>query len=125
MQFSQDFAGDGYVITAYDTSSITVNGKRFTSSLIISARQIQENWPVSTMQQLQTHHIETFMQYNPELIILGTGSKQRFPAVELYAALSQQNTGIEVMDTGAACRTYNILTGEGRNVVAGIIIDKN
>ena len=125
MQFSQDFAGDGYVITAYDASSITVNGKRFTRSLIVSAGQIQENWPVSTIQQLQAHHIESFIQHKPELIILGTGSKQRFPAVELYAALSRQNIGIEFMDSGAACRTYNILTGEGRNVVAGIIIDKN
>jgi uncharacterized protein len=58
----------------------------------------------------------------PELVLIGTGETLRFPAVEHYACLIQQNIGVEIMDSTAACRTYNILLGEGRNVVAGIIL---
>ncbi len=123
MKFAQDLDDSGYVITAYDTTGIAVNGKHFATSLIISSGQLQENWSVTTITQLQTDHIDDLMQLNPELILLGTGNKLVFPAVEIYAALIPRNIGIEFMDTRAACRTYNILSGEGRNVVAGIIIE--
>ena len=67
-------------------------------------------------------NIDKIIQLNPELVLLGTGKKLSFPEIETYAALIELGIGVDVMDTGAACRTYNILSGEGRRVVAGLII---
>ena len=122
MKFAEDLSGDGYVITAYDATGIAINGKRFEQSLLIATQKLEENWPPGSIAELDSEHIQQISDMQPELIILGTGNKLVFPPVEIYAALIRQNIGIEFMDTGAACRTYNILSGEGRNVVAGIII---
>ncbi len=123
MKFSQNLDGNGYMVTAYNAAGVSVNGKHFTQSLIISAGHLQQNWPLRSISQLNASHIDQLSETQPEMVILGTGNKLIFPAIEIYAALIQQNIGIEFMDTYAACRTYNILTGEGRNIVAGIIIE--
>jgi uncharacterized protein len=117
----QDFQHDGYVITSYDSNSICVNGKTFSSSLIITAGQLETNWDITAVESLQANHIEQLLSFKPELIIIGTGNSLVFPAVEAYSAIIKQGIGIEFMDTGAACRTYNILSGEGRDVTAGLI----
>jgi len=123
MKFSQDRSDSGYVITAYDDNGILVNGKSFEKSFIISAEDFQENWSIASIAELNNHHIQQLLDIQPELIILGTGKKLTFPPVEVYASVVKQNMGIEFMDTNAACRTYNILMGEGRKVVAGIIFE--
>lgn len=123
MKFTQDTDGTGYTITAYNKSGIAVNGRHFEHSLMLSASTLVENWGPETISGLDADHIKQLYQLKPELVILGTGNKLVFPAIEIYASLIQQNIGIEFMDTRAACRTYNIVVGEGRNVVAGIIIE--
>jgi len=123
MKFTRDTDAKGYMITAYDRSGIAVNGRRFEHSLILSASTLVEDWGPETISRLNDDHIRQLGGLEPELVILGTGNKLVFPAIDIYASLIQQNIGIEFMDTGAACRTYNVLMGEGRNVVAGIIID--
>jgi len=90
---------------------------------MLSASTLVESWGPETITGLNTDHIRQLWRLKPELVILGTGNKLVFPAIEIYASLIQQNIGIEFMDTRAACRTYNIVMGEGRNVVAGIIIE--
>jgi uncharacterized protein len=68
------------------------------------------------------NHVEQILALKPELIIIGTGNKLVFPAVELYSSIIQHGIGVDFMDTGAACRTYNILMSEDRDVVAGLIL---
>ena len=122
MKFAQDSQDEGYVITAYDSDGIAINGKKFNESLIISATQLEENWLLEDIGSLQTNHIEQILSLKPELIIIGTGDRLVFPAIETYSAIIQHGIGVDFMDTGAACRTYNILMSESRDVVAGLIL---
>ena len=122
MKFAQDSQDEGYVITAYDDDSVSINGKAFRQSFIIAARQLEENWGITAIELLQTDHIDKVLSFKPELILIGTGNRLVFPAVEAYSAIIQQGIGVDFMDTGAACRTYNILMSEGRDVVAGLIL---
>ena len=122
MKFAQDSQDEGYVITAYDKNSISINGKAFSKSLIVTTRQLQKNWDIAAIESLQANHINQVLSFNPELIIIGTGSSLIFPAVETYSAIIKLGIGVDFMDTRAACRTYNILMSEGRDVVAGLIL---
>ena len=122
MKFAQENLNDGYVITAYDSGSIAINGKNFCHSLILQQTRLEQQWPVSDIGQLAATHIAQILDFQPELVVIGTGEKLVFPVAEVYADLIRRGIGVEFMDTGAACRTYNILSGEGRNVVAGIIL---
>jgi uncharacterized protein len=122
MKFAQDSQDEGYVITAYERDSVSINGKVFNKSLIVTPSQLNDNWSINTVEQLTTDHIQLILAYNPELIIIGTGSKLIFPAIDTYAAIIKRGIGVDFMDTPAACRTYNILKSEDRNVVAGLIL---
>jgi len=122
MKFAQDSQDEGYVITAYDDNSVSVNGKVFERSLIVANTEFSEDWGVTSIDQLADEHIVQVLSFDPELIIIGTGSKLVFPPVEVYAAIIKQGIGVDFMDTHAACRTYNILMSEGRGVVAGLIL---
>jgi uncharacterized protein len=115
-------ADDYYRIDAYQHGLITVNGVAHTSSLIISPGKVIGGWPPSTFTDLATQHIEQIIQLNPEIIILGTGQQLYFPAPELIERIFELDIGFEVMDTGAACRCYNLLVSEKRNVAAGLIM---
>lgn len=122
MKFAQDDPDEGYVITAYDSDSVTVNGKPFRQSLIITHLKLHENWPIDSISHLQPDHVDLVLSFNPELIIIGTGNRLVFPAAEMYSSIIKRGIGVDFMDTGAACRTYNILVSEGRDVVAGLIL---
>jgi len=122
MKFAQDSQDEGYVITAYDEDNITINGKAFANSLIITRTKLDENWNLNNIDSLQSEHIEQILILNPELIIIGTGKKLTFPNVAIYSEVIKKGIGVDFMDTQAACRTYNILMSEGRDVVAGLIL---
>jgi uncharacterized protein len=122
MKFAQDSQDDGYVITAYDVDSVSINGQTFKQSLVIANAQLNENWDLEGIDSLTPEHIELVLSFEPELILIGTGSKLIFPAVEVYSSIIERGIGVDFMDTGAACRTYNILMSEGRDVVAGLIL---
>ena len=122
MKFAQDSQDEGYVITSYESDNVSINGKKFNQSLIISTTRLEENWAIDCIESLQADHIDRILKFDPELVVIGTGSRLTFPAVEIYAAIIRQGIGVDFMDTGAACRTYNILMSEGRNVVAGLIL---
>lgn len=122
MKFAEEDPAEGYFITAYNEISIQVNGKNFDSSLIIAPDAIDTEWSPTSIDTLRSEHFSNIIKLNPELVLLGTGSKLTFPAIETYAQLITLGIGVDVMDTGAACRTYNILMGEGRRVIAGLIL---
>jgi uncharacterized protein len=122
VKFAEEDPTEGYFITAYDETSIQVNGKNFVSSLIIAPDAINMDWAPTSIDTLQCEHFSGIIEFKPELVLLGTGPKQTFPAIETYAELIKLGIGLDVMDTGAACRTYNILMSEGRRVIAGFIL---
>ena len=110
------------LFTAYGSGHVEINQKRFTRSLIVLPGEIVENWLVAAFEGLAAENFAHLAQLRPEIVLLGTGEKLRFPSPALTRALIEQQIGLEVMDTQAACRTYNILAAEGRKVAAAIII---
>lgn len=122
MKFSEDNNADSHTIRAYDSHSININGKVFNRSLIVSRQHLQADWPVASIADLNATTLAELLVIQPEVILIGTGSRLQFPSPDVYASLLNQGIGVEFMDSGAACRTYNILLGEDRQVIAGIIL---
>lgn len=89
-------------------------------SCLISAGQLIEEWPPQEMSALTAEHLQAVADMAPELLLVGSGSRLQFPSGEQLAALVKLGIGYEVMDTAAACRTYNVLISEGRKVVAAL-----
>lgn len=108
-------------ITAYGTGWIEVNRQRHAGAVLVQPQGELIVWGVSDFDALAAAHFAQVADLAPEVVLLGTGVRQRFPHPALLAGLAQARIGIEVMDTGAACRTYNILMGEGRRVLAALI----
>lgn len=122
MKFNEELASSKhYAITAYDTGYIAVNNKLIKKTCLISPDYANE-WDISDFQALSAEHISALLALKPEIILLGTGEKHQLPNEPLLKALVNTHIGFEIMHTAAACRTYNILMGEGRNVVAGLFI---
>ncbi len=108
-------------VTGYQADSIDVNGQRFGHSVLLMPELAPQAWPVSDFAQLHPDHLAAIMAHEPELIILGTGSRQRFIHPSLLQAVLARRIGVESMDNQAACRTYNILMAEGRKVALAVI----
>jgi uncharacterized protein len=122
MKFDEDKIDEGYFISAYGPGEVVVSGRTLTESFVISAESLIEAWPPEHIDELHHDHLQHILQLDPELVLIGTGETLKFPPVRHYASLIEANIGVEIMDSGAACRTYNILIAEGRQVVAGIIV---
>jgi uncharacterized protein len=108
-------------ITGYGEGYVAVNGERHESSVIVLPDRI-EPWPAKEFSSLSPDDFTVFLELGVEIVILGTGPKQRFPHPRLTAALAQGRIGLEVMDVQAACRTYNILVAEERKVAAALLM---
>jgi uncharacterized protein len=89
---------------------------------VISPRRLIEDWPVGDAALLAEEALEAALELAPEILLLGTGERQVFPPPRIYALLASRGVGFEVMDNGAACRTYNVLLAEGRNVALALIL---
>ncbi len=98
-----------------------VNQTRYQQSLIILTDRI-ESWEPETFEQLTAEHFDFLLSLQPEMVLFGTGTTLRFPNPSLTKTLIASKIGVEVMDTRAVCRTYNILTAEGRRVAAALLI---
>jgi uncharacterized protein len=122
MKFTEDYATGVNVIRSYDHSGIMINNNNHTQSLVVSSNSLIENWPVQQISELNTDTLSLILELEPEVIVVGTGNKLEFPSPQTYSSIINQGIGIEFMDSGAACRTYNILISENRRVVAGIIL---
>jgi len=109
-------------IHAYSTGSIVIAETNYNSSLILSSDTIIDDWPPETIFQLKQDDLDQIIELDPELVLLGTGSHLHFPDHTITMAFYSRNIGIEVMDTGAACRAFNFLAAEGRRVVAALFM---
>ncbi len=109
-----------YQIQRFDLNSVTINDKVYSHNLIIMPNYLNE-WLVESFESLEARHFEQIRALNPEVVLLGTGQKIRFPSSELLRALINAGIGVEVMDTAAAIRTYLVLATEGRKVAAALL----
>ena len=110
------------LFSGYGDDYVLINQKRYEHSLILLSDHIIENWQARTFEQLEAEHFECLLPFQPEILLLGTGSNLRFPRHSLINILVKSGIGVEVMDTKATCRTYNILVEEGRRVAAALFI---
>jgi len=104
------------MIKAYDDKSITVNSETYYDTFLILLDKIYPNWSKAPVLRLTADDFLPVIQEKPQLLILGTGKTQIFPAVEIIQLFNNNKVGLEIMRTDAACRTYNVLAAEGRNV---------
>lgn len=111
------------LITGYGSGYVQVNGRRYEESLVVLPDRVIAGWAVHAFGELKARHLNELLSHQPEIVLLGTGARQRFPAPALLADLILSDVGLEVMDTQAACRTYNILVADGRRVAAALIIE--
>ena len=111
------------VISGYGPGWISLDGEKISSSLIIGSRGERLAWNCARFELLGSGHFAQLAEFGPELILFGSGEQQRFPLPAWLGALSARRIGVESMTTTAACRTYNILAGEGRHVLAALLVE--
>lgn len=111
-------------VTAYDENGVEINAIYFSHSLIVLPEIKPMAWEVTSFDNLAAADFEPINNQKPDVVILGTGAKQRFIHPRLITALTDQRIGVECMDNQAACRTYNILMAEGRKVALALIMEK-
>lgn len=122
MQFSRDNTTE-VTIRRVDERSIRIGDETLTSSVAVTAEKIIRDWDGTAIDSLQAADLDRLLDERPEMIVLGTGSEQRFPPKEVMFALARRGVGLETMDTPAACRTFNILVAEGRRPAALLLLD--
>jgi uncharacterized protein len=101
---------------------VTVVDRNIEASFLLAPDRMIEQWPAVDAAALTPDLAAPFFDLQPELVLLGTGERQRFPPADFLAAFLRRGVGIEVMDNAAAARTYDLLAGEGRRVVVGFIL---
>lgn len=111
------------IIHAVSAGEIRVGDRLIRTSVIIGAEDIIPDWPVSSTQDIDESSLASVLALEPDILLLGTGRNLVFPSARVHAGILARNIGLEVMDTPAACRTYNVLAAEGRRVIAALIID--
>ena len=120
MKLHQAVAAGVNTFTGYGDDYVSVNGERRTASAIVTTERILD-WPVAAFDQLRAEDFSILETLGVEIVLLGTGRRQRFPHPRLTAGLARAGIGVEVMDLQAACRTYNILVAEERKVAAALL----
>ena len=114
---------EAQTVTAHGPGWVAINNEKVEASVVLGSRGERFAWDARQFDQLGPAHFAQLVALNAELIIFGSGARIRFPQPAWLAPLMAQRTGVETMDTAAACRTYNILAGEGRHVVAALLIE--
>jgi uncharacterized protein len=114
-------SGGQNLFTGYGPGYVMINSTRQDKNVIVTADKVME-WNIAGFERLQSEDFEPLLGLQLEIVIFGTGESMSFPAPRVSSALAAAGVGFEVMDTRAACRTYNILVTEGRKIAAAILI---
>ena len=122
MNFSQDTEESTTIIHSYQEDYLVINQTKYDCHCLLHHSGLIKPWDVNEVSQLLISDFDAILNCQPDVVILGTGKQLKFPENTLRHAFAKFNVGLEVMDTGAACRTYNILLSEGRNVAAAIYL---
>lgn len=123
MHFAREDCSSEQLIRAYEQGLVIVGEKKIRTSLIVAPGQLVTPWRPRHAAELRREDFQPVLALEPEILLLGTGSRLEFPSPSLTVALLQAGIGVEVMDTAAACRTYNILLAEERRVAAALLLD--
>ncbi|THC44630.1 Mth938-like domain-containing protein [Massilia sp. Mn16-1_5] len=123
MKLHSDNTQQYQTVTGYDASGVEINAQRFDYSVLVMPETAPRPWDVKRFEDLQAAHFDQIALDAPDVVILGTGERQRFVHPRLIGSLSARHIGVESMDSQAACRTYNVLMGEGRKVTLALIIE--
>ncbi len=122
MQLNLERPDYTWYLRGADGDHALVNERILRNSFVIAPDALVEDWPVTDVAMLTSSQLEPLFALRPELVVLGTGATQVFPPPVILAAFLTRGLGIEVMTNSAAARTYSVLAGEGRRVVAGFVI---
>ena len=122
MQLFQEAPDTRYQLRSADGELARVNEHELRRSFVISPEQLIDDWRPRSIDELQPADMDALLALQPAVVLLGSGARQRFPAPAVLAACLGRGIGIEVMDNAAAARTFNLLAGEGRRVVAGFLL---
>jgi uncharacterized protein len=114
--------GSGNVVTGTGPGWVRVGAAEYRDNIVLTRESVAAGWASSGFEHLTEADFEALLAGKPEVVLLGTGASLRFPPPRLSRALMAAGVGLEVMDTQAACRTYNILAAEGRNVTAALLL---
>ena len=123
MKFTLDRPGVAHVVRAYAPGLVRIGDRDIASSVIVSAATLIEPWRPRHAGELASADLEPAIALAPEVLLIGTGPRQVFPGAAIFAALHAARIGFEIMDTGAACRTYNVLVAEERRVAAALMLE--
>jgi len=110
-------------VRAYSAAEIIIGERILRTSIVVTARNLIADWPPRSIADLTQTHLAAVFALGPQVVLLGTGARQRFPEARILAAAARAGIGLEVMDTAAACRTYNVLLAEERQVAAALILE--
>jgi uncharacterized protein len=118
-------AGSGNVFTGHGVDYVRLGIVEYRNNILVTPEKIVTGWAAGGFDALTPEDFAAIVALEPEVALLGTGATMRFPHPRLTRALTDARIGVEVMDTPAACRTFNILAAEGRKVAAGILLDRS
>ncbi len=121
MKFTQQRQEGVNLIRRYAADYIVVGEREIRDSCIVSASTLTP-WPPRSVEELSAAHLAPLFELAPEVVVLSTGGTQKFPRASLRAEFATRRIGLEVMEIGAACRTYNVLVGEERRVLAAVLL---
>jgi len=122
MKFTQQSPSGINLIRRYGADFITLGEEDIRASCLVTAATLTRDWPPGAVEELTLEQLSPVFELAPEVVILATGPAQKFPRAALRAEFAARKIGLEVMEVGAACRTYNVLVGEERKVLAAILL---
>jgi len=123
MQLNLERPDHEFFLRSADGASALVNDRHLQASFVLAPDRLIEDWRAHEPKALAPEDMEPLLALEPEVILLGTGATQVFPPAVTLAACLSRNVGVEVMTNAAAARTFNVLAGEGRRVVAGFLLN--
>ena len=122
MPLHSDDGGAANRVSAYGKGHFVISGRRYETSLIVTPERVVAPWPPTETVAIDSPAMDAVLELEPAIILLGTGRRQLFPDSRVYARALARGIGVEIMDTAAACRTYDILMAESRRVAAALIL---
>ena len=122
MKFTQQSPAGANLIRHYGADFVVIAEEEIRRSCLVSAGTVLRDWPPRSVEELGVEHLAVIFELAPEVVVLSTGANQRFPRAALRADFATRRIGLEVMEVGAACRTYNVLVAEERKVVGAILL---
>jgi uncharacterized protein len=122
MKFTLESSSRVNLVRAYSRTELRIGEELVHSSCIVSADRLITDWPPARFEALAPQHLAVIFALQPEVVLLGTGERQRFPPADIRSVFATRGVGLEAMDLGAACRTYNILVQEERRAVAALFL---